>query len=614
VSGQRNDINHLLATLGKLKGRVEDLGAQIGTAVGDAPGDPGAGDHVDAMTLLRSTLAELDEVERPADVPAVFRRLADRTGLRLLILKRWRSGLQVVGEHNIELPEEARHKLPNGRAPIPCGADDIFTLVGRDQQVYAGPVPIKAFPTDLTLLMGRGSQDRRVVIAPLPSQQRCSTFLYLDGEPALDGYLSVVEFLARHALNRMRLLQLGDLPRPDAVNDVLKHELHRRHQRQGQPAAVEPPSLGRRTPCRPVRDQVADIDVDWLTDEAPAEAPAERAPEPIELSIPQPGAAVRSAHLASEARAEADAIVEAWEEALLGGARAAHDPSLVRGVPSTPMDPAAILHESSDLPAMPKAALHILSVIDDPRTTATRLERAVAMDQALTAKILRIANSPFYGAVREIKTVSEAIVRLGFVTIRNWTLVTATRSVFLGAGATPLFHKIWRQSVLSAMAAQLVSQSLRRGEPETVFVGGLMQNIGQLVLARSHLDLFQQVLTISAEEQLPYHVVEQELLGFDHGDLGALLIKEWNLSEDLEQAVRWHHRLDHPDAQCAELAAMVALGEEVAACSGSADFGDGSEESWGPSLAAIKLGVTPDLLRRLRSQARDLSIDSSFFG
>lgn len=614
MSGQRNDINHLLTTLGKLKGRVEDLGAQIGTAVGDAAGDAGT----DAMTLLRSTLAELDGLERPSDVPAVFRRVADQTGLRLLILKRWRSGLQVVGEHNISLPEEARRKLPNGRAPIPCGTDDIFSLVGRDQQVYAGPVPIKAFPTDLTLLMGRGSQDRRVIIAPLPSRQRCSTFLYLDGEPALDGYLTVVEFLARHALNRMRLLQLGELPRPDAVNDVLKHELHRRHQRQGQPEGAEPPSLGRRTPRQPVRDQVADLDVEWLNDdtadEEAAEAPVGRAPEPIELSIPQPGAAVRSAHLAGEARAEADAIVEAWEEALLGGARAAHDPSLVRGVPSTPMDPAAILHQSSDLPAMPKAALHILSVIDDPRTTATRLERAVAMDQALTAKILRIANSPFYGAVREIKTVSEAIVRLGFVTIRNWTLVTATRSVFLGAGATPLFHKIWRQSVLSAMAAQLVSQSLRRGEPETVFVGGLMQNIGQLVLARSHLDLFQQVLTISAEEQLPYHVVEQELLGFDHGDLGALLIKEWNLSEELEQAVRWHHRLDHPDAQCAELAAMVALGEEVAACSGSADLGDGSEDPWGPSLAALKLGVTRDLLGRLRSQARELSIDSSFFG
>ncbi len=335
--------------------------------------------------------------------------------------------------------------------------------------------------------------------------------------------------------------------------------------------------------------------------------------DPMDLGTEPPvtDAVPRTARLASQARAEADTIVQAWEDALLGGPKAPHPSELGRRIPDAPMAPAAILHQSGDLPAMPKAALHILSVIDDPRTTATRLEKAVAMDQALTAKILRIANSPFYGAVREIKTVSEAIVRLGFVTIRNWTLVTATKAVFLGAGATPLFHKIWRQSVLSAMAAQLVAQSVRKFEPETVFVGGLMQNIGQLVLARSHLPLFQQVLSISAEEQLPYYVVEQELLGFDHGDLGALLIKEWNLSEDLEEAVRWHHRLDHPDARCADLAALVALGEEVAACSGSAEP-EGDEE-WGPSLAASHLQVAPDLVRRLRQQARELSIDSSFF-
>lgn len=612
MSDQRNDIDHLLATLGKLKGRVEDLGARIDTAVGDAPIAPDTVPGLDAMALLRSTLAELDAIERVADVPAVFVRVAEQTGLRLLILKRWRSGLQVVGEHNLSMPQEAKHKLPNGRAPIPCGGDDIFTLVGRDQHVYAGPVPIKAFPTDLTLLMGRGAQDRRVIIAPLPAQQRCSTFLYLDGEPARDGLLAVAEVLVRHAVNRMRLLQLGEHPRPDAVNDVLRHELQRRQQRQAPPPLVEPPSLGRRTPRRPAPDQFADLDVQWLDGDRPTGPPAGDAiaPDPEVSRQPAPLAA----EAASEARAEADAIVEAWEEALIGGVRAGNDPSLERRTPASPMDPAAILHQSNDLPAMPKAALHILSVIDDPRTTATRLERAVAMDQALTAKILRIANSPFYGAVREIKTVSEAIVRLGFVTIRNWTLVTATRSVFLGAGSTALFHKIWRQSVLSAMAAQLVSQSLRRADPETVFVGGLMQNIGQLVLARGHLDLFQQVLTISAEEQLPYHVVEQELLGFDHGDLGALLIKEWNLSEDLEQAVRWHHRLDHPDAQCAELAALVALGEEIAACSGSTDVADGSEDVWGPSLAVAQLGVAPDLLRKLRNQARELSIDSSFFG
>jgi HD-like signal output (HDOD) protein len=493
-------------------------------------------------------------------------------------------------------------------------------------------------------------------------------------------------------VDRLRLLQKGEVVPEGEVAALLKQELHRRRDRSAQAAAGGPelasaeasgPRCGsgtgeesqaapdaaadlawvhrraERTPAAPsdapsdstasdatASDATADAttapdaaaDADGLatsrrrsagSDAAPApdlgprptgQAPTGETPpaqaglsgdaatDPVARGLP--AAAAR----AGEAQAEADAIVRAWEDAVLGGPVAREEPLVLDGPSATPRDPADILHRSGDLPAMPKAALHILAVIEDPRTTATRLEKAVAMDQALTAKILRIANSPFYGAVREISTVSEAIVRLGFVTIRNWTLVTATKSVFLGAGAGLLFQKIWRQSVLSAMAAQLVAQSVRRAEPETAFVGGLMQNIGQLVLARSQPELFQQVLTVSAEEALPYHVVEQELLGFDHGDLGALLIQEWNLSEDLEQAVRWHHRLDHPDIQCRDLAALVALGEEVAACTGSGEVSasDG-EDHWQHSRAAAALGLSPELCRRLGGQAAELTLDPGLF-
>jgi HD-like signal output (HDOD) protein len=631
VAGQSSDSDQILKTLGRLKQRVRELDA---TEAMSKPTDQIAGPVPagrDVLVMLRAGLAELDGLTKPAEFPAYFVRLAARTGLRMLLLKRWHSGLQVCAERNLNMPAEAKTRRPDGRAPIPTEPDDLFAAVARERQVYAGPVPIKTFPMDLTLLLGRGTQERRIIVLPLPARDHWSTFVYLDGEPGQESALTVAEFLARHAVGRLRLLQNGELLPEGEVAAMLKQEMYRRRNRLqlqtevqatdldvGEPGVPPPattavaPAAGD-APVPPAGD-----DWEWVHRQArPADAPApasaetagDRAEPPRDSAVPSsslPASALRI----TQAQAEADAIVQAWEEAVLGGPVQAS--SLPPSPPSAPMAPEAILRQSGDLPAMPKAALHILAVIEDPHTTATRLERAVAMDQALTAKILRIANSPFYGAVREIKTVSEAIVRLGYVTIRNWTLVTATKSVFLGAGAGLLFQKIWRQSVLSAMAAQKVAQMLRRAEPETVFVGGLMQNIGQLVLARSHFDLFQQVLTISTEEGLPYHLVEQELLGFDHGDLGALLIKEWNLSEDLEQGVRWHHRLDHPDIQCRELAAMIALGEDVAACTSSAD----SEHEglrYDQSRAAAVLGVSVDLFKRLRSDARELSIDPGFF-
>ena len=263
-----------------------------------------------------------------------------------------------------------------------------------------------------------------------------------------------------------------------------------------------------------------------------------------------------------------------------------------------------------------------MAVIEDPRTTATRLEKALAMDQALTAKVLRIANSPFYGAVREIRTVSESIVRLGFVTIRNWTLVTAARSVFLAPGAGMMYQKIWSQSVLSAMAGQLVAQTLGRLDGEAIFIGGLMQNIGQLVLARSQPILFQEIQVESETSGRPYHEVEKNTLGFDHGELGAILIKEWNLSQDLEEAVRWHHDFQNPDASNSKYAAMIALGEEIAWCSleenqqvVSGDAAEADQESEPPrdSAAAKFLGISHEKLDALKAEAAKLKIDPHFF-
>ncbi len=618
MPGDKQELNQVLDSLGRLRrriGELDDASAPAATGAPAAATRPGSAASRDSLGRLRAGLVEIDGLTRPAEMPAFFARLAARTGLRMLLLKQWRSGLQVCGERNITMPAEAKSRRPDGRAPIPNDGDDLFAAVARERQVYAGPVPIKAFPVDLTLLLGRGAGERRIVLLPLPARDHWSTFIYLDGEPGQEADLAVAEYLARHAVQRLRLWQNGELTPEGEVAAMLKQELHRRRNRLRTQAEAEDLALGSvgEPAGAPVHDEAAEPDVDAQATGASQPATSAEALPPAVTLPPDPvvEAMPTSALRHCQAQAEADAIVRAWEEAVLGGP-APSQPALDLAPPRAPLAAAEILHQSGDLPALPRAALHILSVIEDPRTTATRLERAVAMDQALTAKILRIANSPFYGAVREIKTVSEAIVRLGFVTIRNWTLVTATRSVFLGAGAGLLFQKIWRQSVLSAMAAQLVAQSVRRAEPETVFVGGLMQNIGQLVLARSHLDLFHQVLTVSAAEGLPYHVVEQELLGFDHGDLGALLIKEWNLSEELEQGVRWHHRLDHPDIACRDLAAMIALGEDIAACTSSADP-EADDMRHEHSRAAALLGVSAEGFRRLRNEARSLSIDPGLY-
>jgi HD-like signal output (HDOD) protein len=517
------------------------------------------------------------------------------------------------------LPAEAKRKRKDGRAPIPTTPTDIFEATATEATVYSGPVPAKHFPLDLTLMLGRGSRDRQIIILPLPSQGHWNTFIYMDADESTEKFLSVAEVLAHYALSRMILLTKGFHSRHGRVEGILKAEKNRRQKsdtlraRRMRNVDDKPahPSVKNAQSITPRPGQENEVNID---------------PFAVQDSVEKKGLnSARGDEAGPRKRRKLDFGTIKTKRVVKENK--ATDAKTADDLPAPPdwdgesidLTPELVLSQSGELPALPKAACHIMAVIEDPRTTATKLELALAMDQALTAKVLRIANSPFYGAVREIKTVSEAIVRLGFVSIRNWTLVTAARSVFLAPGAGILFQKIWQQSVMSAMAGQLVAQVVGKADPEAVFIGGLMQNIGQLVLARSHPELFLEILTESTESGRPYHVVEQDRLGFDHGDLGALLIKEWNLSQELEEAVRWHHKFQEADAVNQQVAAMIALGEEIAlTASGeegprSADSEDEDTQYLNLSDAARYLGVTPVRLDELREKAKKLQIDPHFF-
>lgn len=590
----------------------------------------------DDMSLLRNGFAELSSYSKHKAFPEFFARLAESTGLRMLLLKRWTSGLQVFMEKNIRMPADAKKKRSDGRAPIPSKKNDLFEVTGEEASVYCGPVPVQHFPLDLTLMLGRGSRDRQIIIVPLPSQNHWNTFLYLDADQSTEKSLLVAELLAHYALARMCLLNKGIRNPQGKVARIRQSEMQRRRLALTKHGASSPLSAAGAS-----KKTLAELNVDPFSvstgstksQDSDAAPPADEsgqiplAPPPVTAQA-APEATDTVARSEDPKTQETDPFALVSESDNQGDAQVAAEQDLEpmeRPLPGKHdgLTPQLILSHSGELPALPKAACHIMAVIEDPRTTATRLEKALAMDQALTAKVLRIANSPFYGAVREIRTVSEAIVRLGFVTIRNWTLVTAARSVFLAPGAGMMYKNIWSQSVLSAMAGQLVAQILGRVDAEAVFIGGLMQNIGQLVLARSQPVLFQEILVESETSGRPYHEIERKILGFDHGELGALLIKEWNLSQDLEEAVRWHHDFRNPDAKNTQYAAMIALGEEIAwesldevqEAKALSEAGDSAGEADGPVLssAAKFLGISQLQLQALKDEAAKLKIDPHFF-
>jgi len=199
-----------------------------------------------------------------------------------------------------------------------------------------------------------------------------------------------------------------------------------------------------------------------------------------------------------------------------------------------------------DLPAMPHVASKVLELSSDPDTSAARLQQVISDDQAMTARILKIANSAMYACSRRIKTLSEAIVMLGFNSIRSLVVTSAARNLYsTGAARMGLKERLlWEHSIGTAFACRLLAARKHPALQEEAFLAGLMHDIGKLVLNLQVPDQFEEIVQIVYNENRAFHETERELLGFDHARVGAMLVNKWKLSPLLEDVIGLHHHQD----------------------------------------------------------------------
>ena len=153
----------------------------------------------------------------------------------------------------------------------------------------------------------------------------------------------------------------------------------------------------------------------------------------------------------------------------------------------------AIIDSTCDLPPMPLVASRIVSLASDLNTDSKILERAILADQALTAKILKIANSSFYGCIRAINTVAAAIVLIGFKGIKTLALAASLESFYRRMDLTE--KMLWEHSVGAAIAAHLLSKKLHC-YAEEAFVGGLMHDIGKVILHTQLNEAFSEIVQV----------------------------------------------------------------------------------------------------------------------
>jgi len=210
-----------------------------------------------------------------------------------------------------------------------------------------------------------------------------------------------------------------------------------------------------------------------------------------------------------------------------------------------------------DLPSMPVTLACIMRLACDPNANNERLADAVMTDQALTSKVLRLANSAYFRRKKPVDTVSEAILTLGYEYVRNLAASASVVDALLPWRAFPLldWHSVWRHSVICAIAAEVMAEfkaSGRKRRDETAFVAGLLHDIGKLAIARALPGGFLAVIKTCHDEGKSMIDVEQKILGTNHATVGKQLAEHWELPEILTEAIGWHHSpgcaLEYADA------------------------------------------------------------------
>ena len=263
---------------------------------------------------------------------------------------------------------------------------------------------------------------------------------------------------------------------------------------------------------------------------------------------------------------------------------------------------ASTIGELPSSPAIVSAVMGLTSNLDaDPG----EISRVMATDQSLTAKVLKLSNSSFYGRSKQVCSLQEAILILGFYTVRSIVVATSTRSMFEDQGAGSPQGKLWCHSLASAIAARQLAARVGHPNKDEIFIAALLHDIGKLVLMKNLEEQYALLIENVEETHDEFNRLEQEQFGFNHAEVAAVLLEKWCFPTNLCEAVSQHHDLpEYSGEGPVPIAHMINLGNRLAKCI-EVGFEDKHDEDLTSNEAARALNLTAEDIEELIQQIRE---------
>ncbi len=195
------------------------------------------------------------------------------------------------------------------------------------------------------------------------------------------------------------------------------------------------------------------------------------------------------------------------------------------------------------LPPLPAVALRVMEVAQNPKSSASDLALVVSSDPGLSGRLLRVVNSAAYRRAREITSVQDALVTLGFVQARNMAISGAIAGAYAPDALNVLFRieVFWRHSIAVAFKAAELAGKSRRLDVPSAFTAGILHNMGRLAMFYADATALDQAIAACLSRDQSLEELESQLLGYDHAEVGGLLAERWKLPADIQDAIARHH-------------------------------------------------------------------------
>jgi putative nucleotidyltransferase with HDIG domain len=232
-------------------------------------------------------------------------------------------------------------------------------------------------------------------------------------------------------------------------------------------------------------------------------------------------------------------------------------------------DVGAFLDTVSDLPVLPSNIQKITDIMSDESKSAEDISAVIATDQGLTSKVLKIANSAFYGRVSQVVKISESVVVIGLLNIKSMLYAIFMEQLYGGAKDDgKMLSSMWIHSISSAILSQRMIEKVNPGEKDTAYTAGLLHDIGELIIFKYEPGYFNEILVeLKNEQMLPRTTIEETIMGFTHSDLGAAMARKWSLPRAIKNAIFFHHNPAECDTDNA-VVSVVHMADVICCVSG----------------------------------------------